>query len=456
MTLRLQGKRFYCTWPRNTTTIEDVVTNLTCGPHANPEHKDRGDYDLDWFVIGQEQHKDGTPHLHAAFAFMTKKNFKDPSVFDYLAGKHGNYQTIRSLARVIRYCIKDGKYQAEGIDVSTYQKESRFVKALAAETVKEGLSILCDADAGDYMKNLQRYEYALNKHIQPPTEVKYKPEDFTVDLLDLTLPVVIWGRSGLGKTEFAKAHFKNPLIVSHVDDLKKFDKERHDGLIFDDMTFSHWPYNSVIHLLDMNNGRSIHCRNTNGYIPAGTKRIFTINPEKEEEPYCHIFPEIFYTADLGSARKRAINRRFVKFEVVDSIIRTTTTSSNGSDTEEEETNLRRSVRDGRGTSPERRTMGGGSGRDDIGSTRTTTHQDGGLHGDDGRRSSGEQNRDNGTEIPMEDVEVRGMDVEYSEEEKVSQSRSTLRMGCLPDMTMHHCQCGRWTMHKVCPSCKRVI
>ncbi len=97
-------------------------------------------------------------------------------------------------------------------------------------------------------------------------------------------PVTEWdrtqvfaGKSGIGKTEFALAHFKNPCIVSHMDDLREFDRCTHDGIVFDDMSFDHLPRSTNINLVDITLKRSIHVRFTTAQIPAHTKKIFTTN-----------------------------------------------------------------------------------------------------------------------------------------------------------------------------------
>jgi len=88
--------------------------------------------------------------------------------------------------------------------------------------------------------------------------------------------IFIRGGSGLGKTYFALAHFRNPLLVSDIDDLKKF-RSDHDGIVFDDMSFLHRPPESVIHLVDQDFERSIRCRHANAVVPANTAKIFTHN-----------------------------------------------------------------------------------------------------------------------------------------------------------------------------------
>lgn len=88
---------------------------------------------------------------------------------------------------------------------------------------------------------------------------------------------ILWGPPGIGKSEFALAHFKNALVVNTVEKLKSFDSTMHDAIIFDDMKFLHLPRESQIHLLDQTFDRDIHCRFSNATIPAHTKKIFTTN-----------------------------------------------------------------------------------------------------------------------------------------------------------------------------------
>jgi hypothetical protein len=43
------------------------------------------------------------------------------------------------------------------------------------------------------------------------------------------------------------------------------------------MDFKHLPRTSQIHLVDVDNDRSIHCRYRTAFVPARTKKIFTTN-----------------------------------------------------------------------------------------------------------------------------------------------------------------------------------
>lgn len=121
--------------------------------------------------------------------------------------------------------------------------------------------------------------------------------------------VLIYGASGTGKTAYALAHFKKPYLISHVDQLKTFKPSLHDGLVFDDMSFTHWPAESCIHILDLEHPRYIHCRNTNGFIPARYPRIFTTNKE----------PDDWYSDKATDEQKVAIKRRMLCIHVMNSL-----------------------------------------------------------------------------------------------------------------------------------------
>ncbi len=103
--------------------------------------------------------------------------------------------------------------------------------------------------------------------------------------LDWSKTIILWGESGIGKTQWALSLFKKPLLVSHIDQLALFDKT-YDGIVFDDMNFTGaengkgaWPRGSQIHLVDQDNHRNIHIRYEIATIPAHTKKIFTTNEE---------------------------------------------------------------------------------------------------------------------------------------------------------------------------------
>lgn len=90
--------------------------------------------------------------------------------------------------------------------------------------------------------------------------------------------LVIIGPAGCGKTTIAK-HFapKPSIFVTHIDVLKQFIPNYHKSIIFDDISFTHWPRETQISLTDCEQPRSIHIRYGTATIPANIPKLFTGN-----------------------------------------------------------------------------------------------------------------------------------------------------------------------------------
>ena len=95
---------------------------------------------------------------------------------------------------------------------------------------------------------------------------------------------VVYGATNLGKTEYALSHFDKPFLVNDVDNLKYFDKNEFDGIVFDDCppffeTDRVKSRESQIALADSSQDRAIPCRYFNATIPKWTKKVFITNQE---------------------------------------------------------------------------------------------------------------------------------------------------------------------------------
>lgn len=94
--------------------------------------------------------------------------------------------------------------------------------------------------------------------------------------------MVFSGPSQCGKTQFALQHFPDGcLFVRHIDQLLGFNPNRHSGIVFDDFEFpSKYSVGELVHIVDWEMPTAFNCRHFCANIPAGTRKIFTINPPR--------------------------------------------------------------------------------------------------------------------------------------------------------------------------------
>ena len=210
------------------------------------------------------------------------------------------------------YCSKI-ETRIPGTEPTVLGNPPKFGSALAAAKVNHNALILDELKSGtpmaDILTNLPNSLPMLGNMLKA-REILNVPIIVPRPMSDFILPnslvpgkcLVIVGETDLAKTAFALAHFKHPLFISHIDGLKKYVSSYHDGIVFDDMSFTHWETTHQIHLVDSEYPREIHSRYYNGWIPANTPKIFTCNKHP-------------FTNDP------AINRRIVTLNVTESLIK---------------------------------------------------------------------------------------------------------------------------------------
>lgn len=268
---------------------------------------------VEYLVYQGEVGENGTPHLQGYISLKQRHKWQWIQTIDSCF-KTAHFEVAKGTAAQNReYCTKDegrieGPYEHGKVPKG---QGARSDLAAACELVK---TRDVKAVAEEYPTVFVKYYKGLDelrKKVQPKTTVvPFEMSKFKREPLELKKATLVWGESGTGKTSWALAHFKCPLLVSHVDDLKELDTRVHDGLVFDDMSFTHLPIEARIHLLDTAFERQIHCRYQNAVIPAGVKRIF-----------CHNNDDIFLktTEPVTLAQIAAIDRRLEKVHIVEQL-----------------------------------------------------------------------------------------------------------------------------------------
>lgn len=107
---KLRTTKLFFTYPQCPIKKDDaklLLENLAMGWKAKISN----------YVIAEEQHENGDPHLHvylemATLVVTSKADFADLKVVegDEVKNYHGNYQSVRSVNNVIKYCVKKEDY----------------------------------------------------------------------------------------------------------------------------------------------------------------------------------------------------------------------------------------------------------------------------------------------------------------------------------------------------------
>jgi len=219
------------------------------------------------YIVAAELHESGKTHYHAYVKYDAKLDTKCANFFD-CESVHPNI--LNPGPGWMAYCKKHK-------DFITNIEENPFVKALAEPTIDAAVNLLWHTRPQMMAVNGDRIEKNMSKRmrVDPPKRKYFGPWKWP--MLENIQSTILMGPSEIGKTQFAKAHFENDLFVSHIDKLKDFDPNKHDGIIFDDMDFMHLPRHAQIHLTDWDEERDINIRYNYVTIPANTRKIFTCN-----------------------------------------------------------------------------------------------------------------------------------------------------------------------------------
>lgn len=181
-------------------------------------------------------------------------------------------------------------------------------------TYDDAVALIQQAAPRDWALHGESIERNLIRAKTPKFKHKFYMEDFLKGPLPLPAgkSLFLHGPSRVGKTHYACAHFQNPLLVCDMDDLKSFKPTKHDGIVFDDMSFLHIPPEKVIHLVDQEFARTIRCRHTNAALPAFTPKIFTHN---SPNPFYGSMGPMAATPEQGEAISRRLEAYRIPYPI---------------------------------------------------------------------------------------------------------------------------------------------
>lgn len=271
---KLRGRHFFLTYPRCDLEKQDCLDQL------------QEEFDIKGFIVAQEKHADEGLHVHVYMETAKRVCVTVRGKFslwghslDETKEYTGNYQVVRDSLRVQKYCKKDG-------DFITNLKLNRLAMAIdlgKAGDIKGAMSAVAEARPDMILMGGQRVRANLNMLAADEEE---KDSVFS-EFINIPPKMAAWvpanqslwlfGKPGLGKTEYARSLYPGGLLVRHMDQLKAFKPKEHTAIIFDDMSFVERTREEVIHLVDLANKSGINVKFGCVTIPRGTPRIFCSN-----------------------------------------------------------------------------------------------------------------------------------------------------------------------------------
>ena len=296
-TFRMNAKSFWITYPalyRGELT-HDRILSMLLSKGALAEYS-----------IGREHHKeekvaelDRDEHFHVYVVFEAKKNIKSCRYFDMRSD--GTYQsrvlhpnfvankTKEDRINRVKYTMKEDPNPLQKLNgpLGLAMSKAEMYHALNNVTSKEeGMTLVKENCPEEYFKHGDAIERRLDKLFGGFVAVDHDLSTFRgiqegeSPKLDLSKPVVLWGKSGKAKTDFAMAQGKYPLLVDEIDKMKESNSLT-DVWVLDDMNFGpsglNWTPEQLIRLLDTKKPRTIKARYSNAQRPAHMKLIFLTN-----------------------------------------------------------------------------------------------------------------------------------------------------------------------------------
>lgn len=102
---RVQLQRFALTFPRC-----DVLPSVAL--QAILDKQEVAACGIKQLLVCREPHQDGTPHLHVFLVLKKQLKYRlgNNDFWDFVGGKHGNYQAMKSVRGWLNYCMKGEDY----------------------------------------------------------------------------------------------------------------------------------------------------------------------------------------------------------------------------------------------------------------------------------------------------------------------------------------------------------
>lgn len=272
---------------------------------------------LEWYTGQLEASCDtGFKHYQLTLGFNQAKSVQ--TLKNQLGG-NANIEECRDVTASIKYCTKCDK-RVSNTALVTFgtipEKHKRAVeKKTSSEIIMQCLEMKSVNEACEwafkenpdwYMKNQKSLKLILNERINECEDSgKFQPTEFVVPLLNnFEKTVVFVGKTGVGKTQYALAHFGNPLLVKTKEDYARFKPGLTDGIIIDDMNTCSWAALTFLKLVENEMPVTMDIKYGSVRIPANMPKIICCNSET-----------LLWPREMEDETKQACLRRMLILEI---------------------------------------------------------------------------------------------------------------------------------------------
>lgn len=246
---------------------------FTVNNFTDTDRKFFEDYSCPFIIFGEEiAPNTGTRHLQGFIQLDKRKRLT--GVKKIHATAHWEI-TKGTIADNITYCSKGENIYRRG--EPSYPGKRNDLNLFVQESKKRRLTE--DELLETYPSVVARYPHFVERvanHYNPPIDHADYPLRYPAQT-DFTRLIVLEGAPGIGKTQYALAHFQKPKLISCLEDLKKFNPAVHDGLVFDDIDFEALGRPIQIYLSDWEHARTIDVKYGSVTIPKHTPKFLCTN-----------------------------------------------------------------------------------------------------------------------------------------------------------------------------------
>lgn len=218
-TFRLSAKNLFLTYPQCGITKEDAAKQL---------YEKLSKYGVKQYIVAQELHADGQPHLHAIFELHRKTNIKDPRALD-LGDCHGNYQACRNLLATRQYIRKDGNYISRNCTAELVS---------SCKSRKEVQDVCVESGIHTQYKFWLEYWHSHRQLVLEVANFTTRRWYEEVPVPSIGQALYLYGEPGTGKTSYTYIKFPNAFFCNSPRHFQHYEEE--EDIVIGDFRADDW------------------------------------------------------------------------------------------------------------------------------------------------------------------------------------------------------------------------